>query len=35
MDESEAKKLAPVILDFFEFVMRQKQAKAQKGSLQA
>jgi hypothetical protein len=32
MDEAEANKLAPVILDFFEFVMKQKE-KAKKVSV--
>jgi hypothetical protein len=27
MDEAEANKLAPVILDFFEFVLKQKEKK--------
>jgi hypothetical protein len=35
MDESEANKLAPVILDFFEFVMKQKPKKARKASLKS
>ncbi len=30
MDESEANKLAPVILDFFEFVMKQKEKATKK-----
>jgi hypothetical protein len=30
MDESEANKLAPVILDFFEFVMKHRPQTARK-----